>query len=113
MTQGTPTSTGLVLFSKSLEVLQVVLYQGAIFFDQYTIGTAETSGDLSDNLVGATGEVKAFLVIEIFAFYMIIVGAIVFLIMESCSSIINEDVVKEPSRHQRDIIKYSTRTIEW
>lgn len=105
--------SGLVLFSRALEVLQVVLYQGAIFYDQYIIGTQSLGGDLEDGLPGATGQVKCWLVVEIIAFYMIIVGAITFLVLETCSSIFDEDKVKEPVRKDRDIIKYSTRTIEW
>lgn len=44
---------------------------------------------------------------------MIIVGAITFLLLETCSSIIDEDKIKEPARKDKDIIKYSTKTIEW
>lgn len=76
------TSTGLNLFAKFLEVLQVVLYQGAIFFDQYTIGTADLNSYLKNSLEGATGEVKSFLIIEIYSFYMLIAGAITFLLVE-------------------------------
>mmetsp|Transcript_42792 Transcript_42792/g.30857 ORF Transcript_42792/g.30857 Transcript_42792/m.30857 type:complete len:91 (+) Transcript_42792:512-784(+) len=44
---------------------------------------------------------------------MIIVGAIVFLLLETCTSIFNENTPKESERKDRDIIKYSVRTIEW
>jgi len=64
-------------------------------------------------LPGATGEVKSWLLIEIIGFYMIIVGAIVFLLLETCTSIFNENTPKESERKDRDIIKYSVRTIEW
>lgn len=90
--------------------MQVVLYQGAIFYDQFIIGTSDS---LTAHLDGSTGEVKSFLVIEIYSFYMIIFGAIVFLFIEIMSSVFNEDKIKEPCRKNRDIIKYSNRTVEW
>lgn len=114
---GTPkeraTTSGFLLFGKFVEVMQVVLYQGAIFYDQYIMGTEKLSDNLTNHLPDANGEVKAWLLIEIIAFYMIIIGAITFLILESCTSIINEEVPKEPARSGQDIIKYSIRTLEW
>jgi len=93
--------------------MQVVLYQGAIFYDQFIMGTEALSDNLTDHDHDATGEVKAWLFIEIIAFYMIVAGAIVFLIIETCTSIVNDGVFKEPVRSSEDIIKYSIRTLEW
>lgn len=107
------TQSGLVLLSKALEVMQVVLYQSAIFYVQFIFGTASLDNTLTTTLPGATGQVKSWLVIEIIGFYMIIIGAITFLILETCTSIFNENAVKETIRKERDIIKYSMRTIEW
>jgi hypothetical protein len=78
------------------------------------MGTETLQENLTIGLpAGANGEVKSWLLIEIIAFYMIIIGAIVFLVLESCTSIINENVAKESIRGSQDIIKYSIRTLDW
>lgn len=98
------TSSGLILLSKALEVVQVVLYQSAIFYVQFIFGISSLDDTLTTALPGATGEVKSWLLIEIIGFYMIIIGAITFLLLETCTSIFNEDTAKETERKERDII---------
>jgi len=95
--------------------LQVLLYQGSIFYAQYVEGTQDLIDpeDLTPEVQTAYSDVKCFLIIEIVAFYTIILGTIFFLFLEQFSSIINEKRQKESGRNEEDIILYSQRTLEW
>lgn len=104
--------TGMILFTKFLETMQVVVFQASIFYAQWCIGVGVSAGTITDETLRDDSN-EAWLAIEITAFYLIIAGAVLYIAATMLSHQFWPDQPKEDDYEKYDIIKYFTTSINW
>lgn len=103
--------SGISLFAQCLEVVQVVVYQASIFNAQWLTGALSQLGESREQFKDY--DYESWLVIEICSFYMIVLGAVIYIASSMISTMIWPDQLKDEEVSRRDFITYNVRSITW
>ena len=103
--------TGMMLFTKVLEVAQVLIFQASIFYAQWLVGNTYDSDTAAGP--GADDANEAWLAIEITAFYLVISGAVIFIASTQILNMCYKDTAKTKGYDKEDFISLHTPSINW